>query len=270
MFRPNMVVIRVATRKKWHVYTQRHWVWDLSAYRKTDTKEMDITMKTLENIGTRVFVLAALKSIYRYSFVCLCCVVPMSMYYRLCLVRVCMKLLQNGRIVEFSKKTDFWCAFSWRICNKKRPVFWVSLEQECPKLWQHTQIMGRHHQLRGIVVEKTKLCERDCRILKTIVSKNHRNAAAKVTAELSIHHEGPVSIKTVRRELHKSNTWVISEVLHTVCFLFKNEFILQNTFTGFQCNLHCALSQWSNVWASLVFLSGRLRCWCVWLLRSPH
>jgi uncharacterized membrane protein len=57
--------------------------------------------------------------------------------------------------------------------------------------------------------------------------------------------------------------WVISEVLHTVCFLFKNEFILQNTFTGLQCNLHRALSQWSNVWESLVFLSGRLRFLCV-------
>jgi hypothetical protein len=40
-----------------------------------------------------------------------------------------------------------------------------------------------------------------------------------------------------------SNTWVISKVLHTVRFLLKNEFILQNTFTGSQCNLHCALSQ---------------------------
>jgi hypothetical protein len=66
------------------------------------------------------------------------------------------------------------------------------------------------------------------------------------------------------------NTWVISNVLHTVCFLFKNEFILQNTITGLQCNLHCALSQRSNVWANLLILSGRLRCWCVWLLRSPH
>ena len=56
------------------------------------------------------------------------------------------------------------------------------------------------------------------------------------------------------------NTWVISKVLHTVCFLFKYEFILQNTHTGLQCNLHCALSQRSSVWASLVFLSGRLRC----------
>jgi H+/Cl- antiporter ClcA len=65
-------------------------------------------------------------------------------------------------------------------------------------------------------------------------------------------------------------TWVISEVLHTVCFLFKIVFILQNTFTGLQYNLHCALSQWSNVWSSLLFLSRCLRCWCVWLLRSPH
>jgi hypothetical protein len=37
------------------------------------------------------------------------------------------------------------------------------------------------------------------------VSKNYRTAAAKVTAEHNIHHEDPVSIKTVRRELDKSN-----------------------------------------------------------------
>ena len=64
------------------------------------------------------------------------------------------------------------------------------------------------------------------------------------------------------------DTWVISKVLHNVLFLFKNEFILQSTFTGLQCNLHCALSQ-RSVWASLVFLSGRLCCWCIWLLGSP-
>jgi len=56
------------------------------------------------------------------------------------------------------------------------------------------------------------------------------------------------------------NTWVISKVLPTVRFLFKNELILQNTFTGLQYNLRCALSQRSNFWASLVFLSGRLHC----------
>jgi hypothetical protein len=39
------------------------------------------------------------------------------------------------------------------------------------------------------------------------------------------------------------HTWVISKVLHTARFLFKYEFILQNTFTGLQCNLQCALSK---------------------------
>jgi len=34
--------------------------------------------------------------------------------------------------------------------------------------------------------------------------------------------------------------WVISKVPHAVPFLFKNELILQNTFTGLPCNLHCA------------------------------
>ena len=46
----------------------------------------------------------------------------------------------------------------------------------------------------------------------------------------------------------------------TLCvFSLKNVFILQNTITGLQCDLHCALSQRSIVWASLVFLSGSLR-----------
>jgi hypothetical protein len=37
------------------------------------------------------------------------------------------------------------------------------------------------------------------------VSKNHRTAAAKVTAELNIQLEDAVPTKTVRRELPKSN-----------------------------------------------------------------
>jgi triphosphoribosyl-dephospho-CoA synthetase len=65
--------------------------------------------------------------------------------------------------------------------------------------------MGRHHQLRGTVVEHQKLSERDRCILKRTVSKHHRTAESKVTAEFSIHLEDPDSTKTVRRELHISN-----------------------------------------------------------------
>jgi hypothetical protein len=41
--------------------------------------------------------------------------------------------------------------------------------------------------------------------LKRIDCKNDRTTTAKVTVELNIHHEDPVSTKTVWIELHKSN-----------------------------------------------------------------
>ena len=48
---------------------------------------------------------------------------------------------------------------------------------------------------------KPKLCERDRRILKGIASKNHRTAAAKLTAEINIHPEDRV---------HKNSSTVAS------------------------------------------------------------
>ena len=42
-----------------------------------------------------------LVSIFRSSFVCLRCVVPVSVHYRVCLVTVRMKGLQNGRFLRF-------------------------------------------------------------------------------------------------------------------------------------------------------------------------
>jgi len=50
-----------------------------------------------------------------------------------------------------------------------------------------------------------KLSERDRQTLKKIKSKNHRTAAANVSAEFSNHLEVPVFTKTVQRELHRSN-----------------------------------------------------------------
>jgi len=43
-------------------------------------------------------------SIYHYSFVCLRHVVQVSIHYRLCIVTVRMKVLQNGRLVRFSER----------------------------------------------------------------------------------------------------------------------------------------------------------------------
>ena len=52
---------------------------------------------------------------------------------------------------------------------------------------------------------KPKLSERDRHMLKRMVFKSHRTAAAKVTAEFIVHLEDPVYTETVQRELHKSN-----------------------------------------------------------------
>ena len=53
--------------------------------------------------------------------------------------------------------------------------------------------------------QNPKLSDRDHQSFKRIMSKNHRTTAAKVTEELNIHLEDPVSTKTVQRQLNKSN-----------------------------------------------------------------
>jgi hypothetical protein len=55
---------------------------------------------------------------------------------------------------------------------------------------------------------KSTLAERDRRTLRRTVPKNHRNTAAQVKAELNIHLEDPVYIKTVRLELHNPTSTV--------------------------------------------------------------
>ena len=51
---------------------------------------------------------------------------------------------------------------------------------------------------------KRKLSNRDRRTLTRIVKKEHKNTDPKITAELNDYLENPVSLKTVRRELHKA------------------------------------------------------------------
>ena len=51
--------------------------------------------------------------------------------------------------------------------------------------------------------KKRKLSDRDRRTLAKIVRKNHKKATLKITVEHNGHHENPVSLKSVRRQLHK-------------------------------------------------------------------
>ena len=77
---------------------------------------------------TGLFVLAALKEhIFYYSFVCLCCVVPVSVHYILCLVTVCKKVLQNGRLLRFSDRTDFWCTLTGAYVTKMATISCIQI-----------------------------------------------------------------------------------------------------------------------------------------------
>jgi hypothetical protein len=53
--------------------------------------------------------------------------------------------------------------------------------------------------------QKSTLVEKDHCTLRRSVLKNHRTTTPQVTAELNIHLEDPVSTKTIRCDLHKSN-----------------------------------------------------------------
>jgi len=78
-------------------------------------------METLDSIGIKLCVGSTERTVL-VSFVILlfvfCCVVTVSMHYRLCLVTVCVIVMQNVRLLRFSKRTDCWCMFSWSICNQ--------------------------------------------------------------------------------------------------------------------------------------------------------
>jgi hypothetical protein len=64
---------------------------------------------------------------------------------------------------------------------------------------------GKTTSAKGNSGRKSTLTERARHISIRIVSKNQRITAAKATAEMNIHLEDPISIKTLRHELDRSN-----------------------------------------------------------------
>ena len=131
-----------------------------------------------------------------FNLVCLCCIVPVSIHYRLCLATVCMKALQNGKLVRFSKTTHCWCAFSWSICNQNgHSVRCIQSGRirGCGGMWTL-------HQLRGIVAESA----RDRCTMERIVCKI--TELQQRWQQNSIFILKTVSTKTAQQQLHKSNT----------------------------------------------------------------
>ncbi|GBM57375.1 hypothetical protein AVEN_127105-1 [Araneus ventricosus] len=55
---------------------------------------------------------------------------------------------------------------------------------------------------------KSKLADRDRRVLKRIVARKHKQSLSEITSEMNSHLQDPVSSKTVKRELHAANIYV--------------------------------------------------------------
>ena len=163
---------------------------------------MNKTMETLDIIGIQLGWLhwKNISCVFHYSIVCLRCIVPVSVHYRLCLVTVRMNVLQNGGLVRFSKGGHCWRAFSWSICDCNGHFI------RCIQSSNLQGSDGIHKSYEGRWEEqwpKTKT-KKESPYIEEDMSKNHRTTATKVTAELNIYLEDSVSSKTFRWELHKS------------------------------------------------------------------
>jgi hypothetical protein len=71
--------------------------------------------------------------------------VPVSVHYRLCLVTVRMKVLQNGDL------SDCWCAFSCSICNQTATSLAVS-RVTVPKVMTTHIDRAKRGTVKGIAV----------------------------------------------------------------------------------------------------------------------
>ena len=125
------------------------------------------------------------------------------MHCRLYLVTVCVGVLQNRRLLRFSKRTYCWCMFSWSICNKTATLLGVSRAAVSKVMTTYTN-HGRTSSPKRNRDWKQKLSGWDRPTLKRTVTINHRSTAAKATVELNINLK-TVSTKTVWQECHKSN-----------------------------------------------------------------
>lgn len=98
-------------------------------------------------------------------------------------------------------RTDCWREFSWSICDRTETLLVVSrttVSEVMSAYTNHGETTSAKRNNGG----KSTLTERDGRILRKIVSTNHRSTAAQVTAVLNVYLEDPVSTKTTRRQSH--------------------------------------------------------------------
>jgi hypothetical protein len=104
-----------------------------------------------------------------------------------------MKILQNGRLVRFSKRTDCWCVFSWNMYNQNGQ-FSVSTAAVFKVVTAYID-HGKMSSVKRTSGWKPKLSERDRHTLKRIVPKNQNCHSKGDTRNQYSTWEDPVSTK---------------------------------------------------------------------------
>ena len=120
------------------------------------------------------------------------------------LINIHMKVVQNGRLTDFQKGQIVCVRLAGASLPKMATSWDVSRVAVSKAMTAYTNRRKTSSTKRNSDWNP-KINARDCHTLKKIVSKNHRTTAAKVTAELSIYLEDPVSTNTVQWELYKSS-----------------------------------------------------------------
>jgi hypothetical protein len=105
-----------------------------------------------------------------------------------------MKVLQNGRLSDFQRGQIVGAHLAGSSVTKTATLISVSRAAVSRVMTPYTKY-GKTSSVERNSGPYPKRSERDRRTLKRNVSKNHRTAAAKVTAELNIYREDPVSTK---------------------------------------------------------------------------
>nr|XP_015921838.2 uncharacterized protein LOC107450538 [Parasteatoda tepidariorum] len=65
--------------------------------------------------------------------------------------------------------------------------------------------LGKVSSARHNSGRKSKLSDRDRRVLKRIVARKRKTTLPVITSEMNTHLENPVSMKTIQRELRAAN-----------------------------------------------------------------
>ena len=148
---------------------------------------MGKTVEAIDSIGIKLFVgcteRTSVVSTFRHCFVCLRCVVPVSMHYKLCLVTVRMEVLQNGRLVNFQSRQTVGERLAAASVTKMATLLGIS-RASVSEVMTATTYHGTTSSAKKNNARKPKLSDRDCRALKRIVSKYHKTTTAQGAVEL--------------------------------------------------------------------------------------